>query len=157
MPVRQLSKPSVAASTRSSSETVTSATRTLVTAGESASGAVGSSTTISISVLDMEASGSSDQRGDTTLVCQASMTRAALRECARKCSTLGAEQAAFGDQPRHQPGRRDVEGIIGHRRALGNHAHGLDAPVGGAAGHGRDLVGVALLDRNLADAVVDTK
>ena len=27
-----------------------------------------------------------------------SMTRAALRECARKCSTLGAEHAAFGDQ-----------------------------------------------------------
>ena len=31
------------------------------------------------------------------------------------------------------------------------------APVGGAAGHGRDLLGAALLDRNLADAVIDTK
>ena len=157
MPVRQLSKPSVSASASSSSETTTSTTRTLVTAGESASGAVGSSTTISISVLDMEASGSSDPGGDTTLVCQASMTRAALRECARKCSTLGPEQAAFGDQSRHQPRRRDVEGVIGHRRAVGNHAHGFDAPVGGAAGHGRHLVGAALLDRNLPDAVVDTK
>src|SRR5258707_14099623 len=53
MPVRQLSKPSVAASTRSSSETVTSTIRVLVTAGESASGAVGSSTTISISESDI--------------------------------------------------------------------------------------------------------
>src|SRR4051812_702311 len=53
MPVRQLSTPSVAASTSSSSETVTSTTRILVTTGESASGAVGSSTTISISVLDI--------------------------------------------------------------------------------------------------------
>jgi hypothetical protein len=53
MPVRQLSKPSVAASASSSSDTATSTTRILATSGESASGAVGSSTTISISVLDM--------------------------------------------------------------------------------------------------------
>jgi hypothetical protein len=33
----------------------------------------------------------------------------------------------------------------------------LDASVGGAAGHGRHFVGAALLDRNLPDAVVDTK
>ena len=85
------------------------------------------------------------------------MSRAALRECARKCSTLGAKQAALGDQARHQPRRRDVEGVIGHRRALGNHAHGFDASVGGAAGHGRHFVGAALLDRNLPDAVIDTK
>ena len=85
------------------------------------------------------------------------MSRAALRECARKCSTLRAQQAALGDQSRHQPRRRDVEGVIGHRRAIGNHAHGLDAPVGGAAGHVRHFVGAALFDRNLPDAVIDTK
>ena len=59
--------------------------------------------------------------------------------------------------PGHQPRRRDVEGVVGHRRTIGNHAHGLDAPVGGAAGHGRHFVGAALFDRNLSDAVVDTK
>src|SRR5258708_25083492 len=53
MPVRQLSQPSVSASAISSSETVMSTTRVSVTAGESASGAVGSSTTISISESDM--------------------------------------------------------------------------------------------------------
>src|SRR3981189_1529743 len=54
MPVRPLSKPSVAASATSKSETVISTTRVSVTAGESGSGAVGSSTTISISGFDME-------------------------------------------------------------------------------------------------------
>src|SRR5258708_37205941 len=53
MPVRQLSQPSVSASAMSSSETVMSTTWVSVTGGESASGAVGSSTTISISESDM--------------------------------------------------------------------------------------------------------
>src|SRR5258705_1530229 len=53
MPVRQLSQPSVSASAISSRQTVMSTTRVSVTGGESASGAVGSSTTISISESDM--------------------------------------------------------------------------------------------------------
>src|SRR3984885_14628671 len=54
MPVRQLSYPSSSASPISISETTTLAMRVLVTAGESGSGAVGSSTTISISEPDMD-------------------------------------------------------------------------------------------------------
>ena len=98
-----------------------------------------------------------DLNGDTCRRRWRQCPRAALRECARKCSTLGTKQAALGDQARHQPRRRDVEGVVGHRRALGNHPHGFDAPVGSAAGHVRHFVGAALLDRNLLDAVIDTK
>ncbi len=53
MPVRQLSKPSTTASASSTSETMISTVRVLTTEGESSSGAVGSSTMISRSVLDM--------------------------------------------------------------------------------------------------------
>ena len=53
MPVRQLSNPSTIASASSSREVTISTVRVLVTAGESASGAVGSSTMISMSVLAM--------------------------------------------------------------------------------------------------------
>jgi len=51
MPVRQLSNPSSPANASSSNETATSTARLLVTAGESLAGAVGSSTTISVSGL----------------------------------------------------------------------------------------------------------
>src|ERR1700730_12596416 len=54
MPVRQLSQPSVAARARSSNATAISTVLLEVTAGESSSGAVGSSTTISVSELDMD-------------------------------------------------------------------------------------------------------
>src|SRR5262245_15542421 len=49
MPVRQLSNPSSAASASSAKETTISTLRMLTTDGESSAGAVGSSTTISVS------------------------------------------------------------------------------------------------------------
>src|SRR5262245_55352530 len=77
----------------------------------------------------------------------ASMTRSALRECTCKGSTLGLEHAALGDQPGDQPRRRDVEGVVGGLRAVGNHAHGFDAAIPGAAGHLGDFACIALLNR----------
>src|ERR1700729_3848417 len=41
------------------------------------------------------------------------------------------------------------------RQGVGHDAHGFDAAVGGAAGHGRNLVGAAFLDGNLGHAVGD--
>jgi hypothetical protein len=54
MPVRQLSKASTAASASSSSETTTSTLRALTTDGELSAGALGSSTTISVSGVAIE-------------------------------------------------------------------------------------------------------
>src|SRR6266480_1468013 len=150
MPVRQLSQPSVSASASSSSETTTSTAPVLATAGELASGAVGSSTTISISVLDMDGVSCWQlQVGDTALISPASMTRGPVGECTRKCGTFGPEQPAFGDQSAHQPCRRHVESVIGDRRTVGYQAHRFDPSVGGASRDRCDLVGRTLLDRNL--------
>ena len=101
------------------------------TVGEFSSGAVGSSTTISRSVLDM---------GSTVWVATATIgiaRRCNHRQCslqltgpfgkrARKRSTIRIEDAALGDQTRHQPRRRDVETEISDRGAIRNHAHGFD-------------------------------
>src|SRR6202023_3919623 len=69
----------------------------------------------------------------------------AFRESPRQGCARGADHAALGDETGDQPRGRHVESVIRHRRAVGHDAHGLDAAVGGAAGHGRDLVGAAFL------------
>src|SRR5580704_19478990 len=72
----------------------------------------------------------------------------AVRESPRQRRARGAKHTALGDETGDQPRRRHVETVICHRRAVGHDAHGLDPAVGGASGHGRDLVGAAFLDGN---------
>ena len=63
----------------------------------------------------------------------------------------GGADAALGDQRRDQPRRRDVEGGIGGRAALGQHVdRRRSRPSSVRPGDARDLVGVALLDRDVA-------
>src|SRR6516165_7190635 len=51
--------------------------------------------------------------------------------------------APLGDEPGDEARGGHVEAVVRHGRAFGHDAHRLDAPIGGAAGHGCDLVRAA--------------
>src|SRR5580700_1087119 len=61
----------------------------------------------------------------------------AVSKSPRQGRARGEDHAPLGDETSHQPCGSDVETIIRHRRAVGHDTHGLDAAIGGAAGHGR--------------------